>query len=58
MSTPSLESIAARIVGGSPDGILLAVRDGVIRIWNAGAEAILGWTSPRAGSATGSCTFG
>jgi PAS domain S-box-containing protein len=41
---PTDEDLAARIVKTSPDGILFADRDGVIRLWNAGAEAIFGWT--------------
>ncbi len=43
MDVPSQEWLAARIVAGSPDGVLFADREGRIRLWNAGAEAIFGW---------------
>lgn len=39
----SPEQLAARIVANSPDAILFADREGRIRLWNAGAEAIFGW---------------
>lgn len=41
----SAESIAGRIVQGAPEAILFADRDGTIRLWNAGAEAMFGWTA-------------
>ena len=37
-----------QIVDGSPDAVILGDRDGNIRIWNAGAEAIFGWTAAEA----------
>lgn len=43
--TLSAESIATRIVQGAPEAILFADRDGTIRLWNAGAEAMFGWTA-------------
>jgi PAS domain S-box-containing protein len=33
------------IVGQAPDAIIFADRDGAIRIWNAAAEAIFGFTA-------------
>lgn len=33
-----------RIVAELPDGIIFADRDGTIRLWNTGAEAIFGYT--------------
>jgi PAS domain S-box-containing protein len=39
------DSIGARIVAGAPEAILFADRDGAIRLWNAGAEAMFGWTA-------------
>lgn len=36
------------VVEGSPEGILVADRDGVIRFWNAGAERIFGWSAAEA----------
>lgn len=46
--TPSAESLAARIVSGAPEAILFADREGAIRLWNAGAEAMFGWTAAEA----------
>jgi PAS domain S-box-containing protein len=43
--TLSAESLAARIVQGAPEAILFADREGNIRLWNAGAEAMFGWTA-------------
>ncbi len=43
--TLSVEEVAARIVHGAPEAILFADRDGTIRLWNAGAEAMFGWTA-------------
>jgi PAS domain S-box-containing protein len=42
------EPLAARIVQAAPEAILYATRDGIIRLWNAGAEAIFGWTAAEA----------
>ena len=42
------ESLAARIVAGAPEAILFADREGAIRLWNAGAEAMFGWTTAEA----------
>jgi PAS domain S-box-containing protein len=46
--TLTTDELAARIVKTSPDGILFADRDGVIRLWNTGAEAIFGWSEAEA----------
>jgi PAS domain S-box-containing protein len=48
MPTPAPEWIEHEIVAGSPDAILYAERDGVIRYWNAGAERIFGFTPAEA----------
>ncbi len=48
MPTPSPEWLEHQIVSGSPDGILYAERDGVIRYWNGGAERIFGYTAAEA----------
>jgi PAS domain S-box-containing protein len=45
---PSLEQVAVRIVEGAADAVLFTDREGVIRIWNAGAERIFGWTAAEA----------
>ena len=36
------------IVESAPDGVIWADREGVIRVWNAGAERYLGYTSSEA----------
>ena len=38
----------ARIVEGSPDAIILGDAQGIIRLWNAGAEAVFGFTRDEA----------
>jgi PAS domain S-box-containing protein len=48
MSLPLPADLHRRIVEGSPDAILHADRDGVIRLWNAGAEAIFGYGADEA----------
>ena len=40
--------IYRKIVEGSPDAIILGDREGIIQIWNAGAEAIFGFTAQEA----------
>ena len=39
------EKLYRQIVDGSPDAIILGDAEGVIRLWNAGAEAIFGFTA-------------
>ncbi|ACL65123.1 putative PAS/PAC sensor protein [Anaeromyxobacter dehalogenans 2CP-1] len=41
-------AIYQQIVDGSPDAFILGDREGRIRIWNAGAEAIFGFTAAEA----------
>ncbi|BDG08821.1 PAS domain-containing protein [Anaeromyxobacter paludicola] len=43
-----LDRICREIVEGSPDAIILGDAQGVIRLWNAGAEAIFGYTAAEA----------
>jgi PAS domain S-box-containing protein len=42
------EQVYRQIVDGSPDAIVLGDAKGVIRLWNAGAEAIFGFTAAEA----------
>ncbi len=42
------EQVYRQIVEGSPDAIVLGDSKGVIRLWNAGAEAIFGFTAAEA----------
>jgi PAS domain S-box-containing protein len=37
-----------QLVERAPDAILFADREGIIRLWNSGAEAIFGWTAEQA----------
>lgn len=41
-------ALAAAIAAQSPDAIVFADRDGVIRFWNRSAEAVFGWSSAEA----------
>jgi len=42
------EWLAARIVEGAADAVVFGDRDGMIRLWNAGAEALFGWSAAEA----------
>ncbi len=42
------EVLAGRIVAGAADGVLFTDREGRIRLWNAGAERIFGWSAAEA----------
>ncbi len=42
------ETLYRQIVEGSPDAVILGDADGVIRLWNAGAEAIFGFAASEA----------
>jgi len=42
MTTYEREWLYRRIVEDAPDAIIFADREGVIRLWNAGAEAVFG----------------
>ena len=37
-----------QIVDGSPDAVILGDAKGIVRLWNAGAEAIFGYTPAEA----------
>jgi PAS domain S-box-containing protein len=43
-----LDPLYRQIIEGSPDAIILGDREGVIRLWNAGARAIFGFTAEEA----------
>ena len=42
------EQLYRQIVEGSPDAIILGDAEGIIRLWNAGAEAVFGFTAAEA----------
>lgn len=48
MTAHAHESLCRQIVDGSPDAIIFADRDGIIRLWNAGAEAMFGYRADEA----------
>jgi PAS domain S-box-containing protein len=43
MAWENNDSLFRRIVDSSPEAIVFSDRDGIIRIWNGGAEAIFGY---------------
>ena len=48
MSIPSPDWLARHIVDETPDAIIFADRENVIRLWNLGAERIFGYTAAEA----------
>ena len=48
MQTITQEWLCQRIVGDAPDAIIFADREGTIRLWNAGAEAVFGYQAQEA----------
>ncbi len=48
MPTPERQGLCQRIVEDNPDAIIYADREGTIRLWNAGAEAIFGYRADEA----------
>ncbi|MGB6382411.1 MAG: PAS domain S-box protein [Syntrophobacteria bacterium] len=48
METKSLEGLYQQIIEGAQDAIVFADPDGIIRLWNSGAEAIFGYSAEEA----------
>lgn len=48
MSEEYENSLGIRIVESSPDGIIFADQNGIIRLWNKGAERIFGYAAGEA----------
>ena len=48
MTLADQEWIYKQIVDFGQDGILFADRDGIVKLWNSGAEAIFGYTAQEA----------
>ena len=46
--TPTEEWLASTIVNSSSDAIMFSDRDGLIRLWNSGAEQMFGFTAAEA----------
>ncbi|WP_242361704.1 PAS domain S-box protein [Anaeromyxobacter sp. SG17] len=45
MDDPGFAALAARIIEETGDAVLFADRDGVLRLWNRGAERMFGWSA-------------
>jgi PAS domain S-box-containing protein len=45
---PSHESLCESIVDQSPTAIVVGDREGIVRLWNAGAQAMFGWSAEEA----------
>jgi PAS domain S-box-containing protein len=48
MAPDTTEHLYRAIVEHMPDAVIFADRDGVIRLWNAGAEAVFGFSAAEA----------
>jgi PAS domain S-box-containing protein len=48
MAAPSLDWLCKQVVGSAQDAIVVADRDGTIRLWNTGAEAMFGYSAEEA----------
>jgi len=48
METGSLEGLYQQIIEGAQDAIVFADKEGIIRLWNSGAEAIFGYSEEEA----------
>jgi PAS domain S-box-containing protein len=48
MSSTDVKEISLQIVALAPDAIMFADRDGVIRLWNQGAERLFGYPAEEA----------
>ena len=48
MSTEENAALYRRIVEGVPDAVVFADREGIIRLWNGGAEAMFGFRADEA----------
>ncbi|MDZ4073168.1 MAG: PAS domain S-box protein [Hylemonella sp.] len=45
---PSLESTAAHILRNMPEALIFCDLEGIIRVWNGGAEKVFGWSAAEA----------
>lgn len=48
MATYEPDWLSHRIVESAPDAIIMADRDGTIRLWNGGAQAVFGYSAAEA----------
>jgi len=45
---PTLESTAAHILRSMPEALIFCDLEGIIRVWNGGAEKVFGWSAAEA----------
>jgi PAS domain S-box-containing protein len=48
MATPKHEWLCRSIVDNAPEAVIFADRDGIIRLWNAGAKGMFGYSAEEA----------
>jgi PAS domain S-box-containing protein len=48
MTMPEHERLCREIVDNAPDAMIFADQDGIIRLWNSGAEAMFGYSATEA----------
>jgi PAS domain S-box-containing protein len=48
MTIPLKDNTFRQIIEGAPDAIMLADRQGIVRLWNAGAASLFGYSSEEA----------
>ncbi len=48
MAASANETLAQQIIAAAPDAVVFADRDGVVRLWNAGAENMFGYSADEA----------
>src|SRR5512135_477773 len=48
MAPSSADSVAQQIIATTPDAVIFADRDGVVRLWNSGAENMFGYSAAEA----------
>lgn len=48
MSTPTPESLSAQILHSMPEAVIFSDLEGIVRVWNGGAEKIFGWSAEEA----------
>lgn len=45
---PEKDNLCLQLIERTPDAVLFSDREGIIRQWNSGAEAIFGWSADQA----------
>ncbi len=47
-SAPTLDTTAVHILRSMPEALIFCDMEGIIRVWNAGAEKVFGWSAAEA----------